>query len=160
LILSPTGGAAGAALAWLARAAVVRFAASSLPPFADLRFDQSVVLFAVGLSLIAPVLFGVVPALRVSSAQRLSERTEAGSRDAQLVRGAFIGAEVALSVVLVVGALLLVQSLVRLQTVDPGFDQRGVVAFTVTLPSARYPKPGDRLLTFEAIDRRLAAQPG
>jgi predicted permease len=160
LILSLVGGAAGVAIAWLTRAAVVRFAASSLPVFADLRFDRSVVLFAVALSMIAPVLFGVVPALRVSRAQRLSERTEAGSRDAQLIRSAFIGAEVALSVVLVVGALLLVRSLLRLQTVDPGFDQRGVVAFTLTLPSARYPKPADRLLAFEEINRRLAAEPG
>src|SRR5262249_36281364 len=67
---------------------------------------------------------------------------------------------VALSVVLVVGAVLLVRSLLQLQTVDPGFDQRGVVAFTVSLPSARYPKPADRLKAFEEIDRRLAAQPG
>src|SRR5262245_25395551 len=160
LILSLVGGAAGVAIAWLTRAAVIRFAASSLPLFADLRFDQSVVLFAVALSLIAPVLFGVVPALRVSRAQRLSERTEAGSRDAQLVRSAFIGAEVALSVVLVVVAVLLVRSLLRLQTVDPGFDQRGVVAFTLTSLPARYQTPAARLLAFEEVDRRLAAQPG
>jgi putative ABC transport system permease protein len=160
LLLSIVGGAAGVAIAWATRAAVVRVAASSLPLFADLRFDRSVALFAVALSMVAPVLFGVVPALRVSRVQRLSERTEAGSRDAHLLRSAFIGAEVALSVVLVVGAVLLVRSLLRLQTVDPGFDQRGVVAFTVTLPSARYPKPADRLVAFEDIDRRLAGQPG
>src|SRR5262249_45614492 len=101
-----------------------------------------------------------VPALRVSRAQRLSERTDAGSRDARFLRSAFIGAEVALSVVLVVGAMLLIRSLLQLQTVDPGFDQRGAVAFTVNLPLARYPKPADRLKAFEEIDRRLAAQPG
>src|SRR5262249_30798201 len=160
LILSLAGGAAGVAIAWAARAAVVRFAAASLPLFADLRFDRSVVSFAIALSVAAPVLFGVVPALRLSRSQRLTERSEAGSREAQLVRSAFIGAEVALSVVLVVGAVLLVKSLLHLQTVDPGFDQRGVVAFTVTLPPARYPKPADRRVAFEEIDRRLAAQPG
>ncbi|HKB12259.1 MAG TPA: ABC transporter permease [Vicinamibacterales bacterium] len=160
LILSLAGGAAGVAIAWAARAAVVRFAAASLPLFADLRFDRSVVSFAIALSVAAPVLFGVVPALRLSRSQRLTERSEAGSREAQLVRSAFIGAEVALSVVLVVGAVLLVKSLLRLQTVDPGFDQRGVIAFTVTLPPARYPKPADRRVAFEEIDRRLAAQPG
>ena len=160
LILSLVGGTAGVMLAWLTRAAVVRFASSSLPLFADLRFDQSVVLFAVSLSVIAPVLFGIVPALRVSRAERLNERSDAGARDAQFMRSAFIGAEVALSVVLVVGAVLLVRSLLRLQTVDPGFDQRGVVAFTISLPSARYPKAPDRQQAFEEIDRRLAAQPG
>ena len=160
LIVSIVGGVGGLAIAWLTRAAVVRFAASSLPLFADLRFDRSVGLFAVALSVIAPVLFGIVPALRVSREQRLSERSDTGSRDAQLLRSVFIGAEVALSVVLVVGAMLLIRSLLQLQTVDPGFDQQGVVAFTVTLPSARYPTPGDRLKAFEEIDRRLAAQPG
>ncbi|OLE96869.1 MAG: hypothetical protein AUG75_15060, partial [Cyanobacteria bacterium 13_1_20CM_4_61_6] len=160
LILSIVGGGAGVVIALLARGAVVRFASASLPLFADLRFDPSVVMFAAGLSVIAPVLFGVLPALRVSRADRLTERGEAGTRDAQFVRGALIGAEVALSVVLVVGAVLLVKSLLRLQTVDPGFDQHGVVAFTLTLPAARYPTAADRRRVFEEIDRRLAAQPG
>jgi putative ABC transport system permease protein len=144
----------------LARGAVVRFAASSLPLFADLRFDRSVILFAVALSLAAPVLFGVLPALRVSRSQRLNERADGGSREAHTMRSILIGTEVALSVMLVVGAVLLVRSLLRLQTVDPGFDQHGVVAFTVTLPSARYPNAADRRRAIEEIDRRLATQPG
>jgi putative ABC transport system permease protein len=160
LILSLVGGAAGLAIAVAVRAAVIRFAAASLPVFADLRFDRSVLLFAVALSLVAPVLFGVVPALRASRGDRLNERADTGTRDAQLIRSVFIGAEVALSVVLVVGAMLLVRSLMRLQTVDPGFDPNGVVAFTVTLPSARYQKPDERRAALEEIDRRLAAQAG
>jgi len=160
LLLSFAGGAAGIAIAVLARGAVVRFAASSLPLFADLRFDRSVILFAIMLSVAAPVLFGVLPALRVSRSQRLNERSDGGSREAQTMRSILIGTEVALSVMLVVGAVLLVRSLLRLQTVDPGFDQRGVVAFTVTLPAARYPNAADRRRAIEEIDRRLAAQPG
>jgi putative ABC transport system permease protein len=160
LMLSLAGGAGGVAIAVLARGAVVRFAASSLPLFADLRFDRVVILFAVALSLAAPVLFGVVPALRVSRSQRLGERADSGSRDAQTMRAILIGAEVALSVMLVVGAVLLLRSLLRLQTVDPGFDQHGVVAFTVTLPAARYATAADRRRAIEEIDRRLATQPG
>jgi len=160
LMLSLAGGVGGVAIAVLARAAVMRFAASSLPVFADLRFDRIVVLFAVGLSLAAPVLFGVVPALRVSRSHRLNERADGGSRDANTIRGLLIGAEVALSVVLVVGAVLLVRSLLRLQTVDPGFNPHGVVAFTLTLPNARYPTAADRRRAVEEIDRRLAAQAG
>ena len=160
LMLSLAGGVGGVAIAVLARAAVIRFAASSLPLFADLRFDRVVVLFAVALSLAAPVLFGVAPALRVSRSHRLNERADGGSREAQTIRGLLIGAEVALSVVLVVGALLLLRSLMRLHTVDPGFDQHGVVAFTLTLPTARYPTAADRRRAVEEIDRRLAAQPG
>jgi predicted permease len=56
--------------------------------------------------------------------------------------------------------VLLVRSLLRLQTVDPGFDQHGVVAFTVTLPAARYPNAADRRRAIEEIDRRLGTQPG
>jgi len=158
LMLSLAGGAGGVAIAVLARTAVVRFAASSLPLFADLRFDRIVILFAVALSLAAPVLFGVVPALRVSRGQRLNERADGGSREAQTMRAILIGTEVALSVMLVVGAVLLLRSLLRLQTVDPGFDQHGVVAFTVTLPAARYPNAADRRRAIEEIDRRLATQ--
>ena len=160
LMLSLAGGAGGVAIAVLARAAVIRFAAASLPLFADLRFDRVVMLFAAALSLAAPVLFGVVPALRVSRSHRLNERADGGSREAHTIRGLLIGAEVALSVVLVVGAVLLVRSLMRLQTVDPGFDQHGVVVFTLTLPNARYPTAADRRRAIEEIDRRLAAQPG
>ena len=160
LMLSIAGGIAGVAIAVLARAAVIRFAAASLPVFADLRFDRVVVLFAIALSLAAPILFGVVPALRASRSHRLNERADGGSREAQTIRALLIGAEVALSVVLVVGAVLLLRSLMRLQSVDPGFDQHGVVAFTLTLPNARYPTAADRRRAIEEIDRRLAAQPG
>ena len=160
LMVSLAGGVGGVAIAVLARAAVMRFAAASLPVFADLRFDRVVVLFAVALSLAAPVFFGVVPALRVSRSHRLNERADGGSREALTIRALLIGAEVALSVVLVVGAVLLLRSLMRLQTVDPGFDQHGVVAFTLTLPNARYPTAADRRRAIEEIDRRLAAQPG
>ncbi len=71
-----------------------------------------------------------------------------------------IAAEVALSIVLVVGAVLLGRSLVRLQAVDPGFDQNHVVTFTLSLPPARYANAAERLRAFEEIDRRLREQPG
>jgi putative ABC transport system permease protein len=160
LVVSVLGGALGFVLAVLVRATVLRLSASVIPIYADLRFDQSVILFDVALTLLAPLVFAVLPALRTASAERLNDRGETAARDTRFLRSTLIAAEVALSIVLVVGAVLLVRSLVRLQAVDPGFNQEHVVAFDITLPSARYPNALARLRAFEEIDRRLTAQPG
>lgn len=160
LVMSILGGACGMAVAFGARAAVLRFAASALPLFADLRFDRSVVFFAVALTFVAPIVFGIGPALRSSSPDRLHERSESGTREGRSVRTALIGAEVALSVVLVASAVLLVRSLIRLQAVDPGFNPERSIAFTITLPTARYGTAPARLAAFEDIERHLHAEPG
>ena len=159
LVVSAIGGALGFGLAVLARATMVKLAASAIPLFAEVRLDGPVVLFNVGLSLLAPVVFGVLPAFTSSRAQALAERTESGSRNSRFLRNGLIAAEVSLSVILVVGALLLSRSLLRLHAVDPGFNQQHVVTFTVTLPSARY-NPAGRLRAFEEIERRLREAPG
>jgi len=68
--------------------------------------------------------------------------------------------EVALSIVLVVGAVLLLRSLARLQDVNPGFAKEHAITFTMTLPAARYPDAGARFRAFTEIERRLREQPG
>jgi putative ABC transport system permease protein len=160
LLVSAIGGALGLAVAVLAQAALLKLAASTIPLFAEVRLDRSVVLFSVALSLAAPVIFGVLPALLSSQPGRLAERGDVASRDAGVLRNTLIAAEVALSIVLVVGAVLLGRSLLRLEAVDPGFDQEHVVTFTLSLPPARYPTSADRLRAFEEIERRLREQPG
>ena len=160
LIVSAIGGALGFGIAILARAAVQQLAASVIPLFAEIRLDLPVVLFCAALSLVAPAIFAVLPALMSSKAGRLAERGEVAARDTRFLRSTLIAAEVALSIVLVVGAVLLGRSLWRLQAVDPGFDQHHVVTFTLSLPAARYAKPADRLRAFEEVERRLRDQPG
>ena len=160
LVLSVVGGALGFALVAAARAVLLRFAGSVVPLFADLRLDWTVVLFDIGLSLAAPMLFGVLPALTSSRTDGLTERTANTSRDTSWARSLLVAGEVALSIVLVVGAVLLVRSLVRLNQVDPGFNQQNVVAFTLTLPSAKYANAVERLRAFEAIEQQLREQPG
>ncbi|HZT75468.1 MAG TPA: ABC transporter permease [Vicinamibacterales bacterium] len=159
LLISSAGGAVGIAVAFAARAALLRLSASALPLFADVQFDTPVLMFAAALTLAAPVLFGVIPALQSSTADRLQERSDAGSRESRATSTLLIAGEVALSVVLVAAAILLARSLLRLRAVDPGFDPDGAVAFTVTLPSARYPDAQTRLNAFEEIERRLRAEP-
>jgi len=106
------------------------------------------------------VLFGVLPALTSSKTDTLAERGASSSRDRSWARSVLVAAEVALSIILVVGAVLLTRSLARLQQVDPGFNQNNVVAFTLTLPAARYPGNVERLRAYEAIEQQLREQPG
>jgi putative ABC transport system permease protein len=160
LVISVLGGALGFGITVLARAALLRLPTSAVPLFAELRLDRSVVLFDIALSLLAPVVFGILPALTSSKTDGLGDRSASAGRDARWLRSVLVAAEVALSIVLVVGAVLLVRSLVRLEDVDPGFNQEHVVTFTLTLPTARYPGPAERLRAFGEIERRLRDQPG
>jgi putative ABC transport system permease protein len=158
-VLSIAGGALGAALAVAAQSALTRFAASAVPLFADVRVDRPVLLFSVALSLAAPILFGIVPGLMSSATSHITERAQSATRDTRAMRNALVAAEVALSIVLTVGAVLLIRSLDRLHDVDPGFDQQRAVAFTLTLPPARYPDAAARLNGFREVERRLRALP-
>jgi putative ABC transport system permease protein len=160
LVLSTIGGALGICLAAATQTMLTRYAASAVPLFAQIEIDRSVMLFALTLAIAGPVIFGVVPALVASRTGHISERTEAGSRETRPLRNLLVASEVALSIVLVVGAVLLLRSLSRLRDVDPGFVQEHAVAFTLTLPSARYPDAAARLRAFQEIERRLADQPG
>ncbi len=116
--------------------------------------------YAVALSLVAPLVFGVLPALASSTPERMNDRSATASRSTGTLRSLLVAVEVALSIVLVVGSMLLVRSLLRLQDVDPGFNADRVVAFTLTLPSARYQDSQARLLAFREIERRLREQAG
>ncbi len=159
LLLSAIGGAVGVALAALGRVVLVRFAPAAVPLFTDLRLDAPVIAFSAVLCLIAPLAFGLLPALTASRGDHLNDRSESSGRGARTMRDALVACEVGLSVVLVVGAVLLVRSLIRLQEVDPGFRQAHVVAFTVPLPSARYPDAARRFIAFDGIERRLRENP-
>jgi putative ABC transport system permease protein len=160
LVLSAIGGALGTAMAAATPAAISRFAPSTLPAFATPQLDRTVLLFAVALATLAPVLFGIVPAIAASRSQRLTERRESPTRLTASARDLVVACEVGLSVVLVVGAVLLVRSLIRLERVDPGFNPDHVVTFKITLPAARYPQGADRVRAFGEIERRLSTAPG
>ena len=111
LVLSAAGGALGFGLAALARIALTRYAASAIPLFAVVQTDRTVLFFALALSLVAPVIFGIVPALSTSRSEQVTERSESASRETRWLRNLLVAGEVALSIVLVVGAVLLVRSL-------------------------------------------------
>ena len=160
IALSAVGGLLGLGLTLTTRSALAQFAGASVPVFAEIQIDRSVLLVALALSLIAPIVFGIVPALTSSKHAHLTARTESSSRETSSLRNLLVAGEVALSIVLVVGAVLLIRSLSHLQDVDPGFNQEQAVAFTLTLPSARYADAASRFLAFHEIERRFREEPG
>ena len=159
VVLSTLGGAAGLWLAVASKALIVSVAGSALPLFADLQVDRAVTAFAVALSLLAPVLFGLAPALVSSRDAAGTVRTEIAPPAQARLRGVLVVAEVALAVTLAVSAGLLVRSLLQLERVDPGFSPSRAVAFRITMPPARYPNDEKTLAAAEEIERRLAADP-
>src|SRR5262249_41691137 len=90
IVLSAIGGIAGIALALVTESALTRYAASAVPLYADVTIDRTVLLFAIAISLGAPMLFGIVPALVSSKGGHLAERVESPSRDARAVRSALV----------------------------------------------------------------------
>ncbi|HLM55388.1 MAG TPA: ABC transporter permease [Pyrinomonadaceae bacterium] len=165
LLLSALGGAAGLLLAaWgvdLLRAAEP----PGIPRLEGLKVDTAVLWFTFGLTLLTSIVFGLAPAWQ-SSRTDLSEALKAGARTAARgaggpVRSALVVAEVALSLVLLVGAGLLVRSLARLLDSDPGFRPEGVTAMAYALPrQARYAEKEQVNRFHRQALERVAALPG
>ncbi len=162
LVLSALGGALGLSIAAWLWAALLRWAPSAIPSFAELRLDPWVLLFALGLTFLAPFVFGLGPALTASRCDFLRDRGQIGHGAERSARPVLVAAEAALSIVLVVGAVLLAQSLLRLEAVNPGFTPAEAVSFSVSLPEARYPEEPKQVQAraMEEILRRLREQPG
>ena len=165
VLLSFVGGALGLAIALWGVEALVALAPGSIPRVNEIGVDRHVLAFALGLSMLTGLVFGAAPAIqlgRVNASGPLREGapTLSGSRSAQRVRKALVVMEVALAMVLVIGAALLLESLARLQRVDPGFDPERVVVARLKLPVARYADSPRVLAYYERVRARVAAVPG
>jgi predicted permease len=158
LVLAVAGGALGLLLAYWAMRVLLAFAGQTLPRAESIGFDARVVLFAAALSLITPLLFGVVPALRAAMGSTFNALKDgahgatAGHGRHRLL-GSLVVAQFALALMLSVGAGLLVRSFMRLLSTDPGFRVAHVVQTTTTLPVGRY-RTGQQVKAFfqQAID--------
>jgi putative ABC transport system permease protein len=138
LAISVIGGALGLALAAGLRLILINAAAGSLPLLTEVRIDWTVAAFNLAISLIAPALFGLLPAFSNQRADTLADRTHAASSQSRRARDLLVSAEIAFSMMLVAGAGLLVESLVRLEHVDPGFQADRAVAFHISFSTPRY----------------------
>src|SRR5258706_8023533 len=163
LVFSAAAGAVGILLAMWALSAIQSVVASQLPPNTLLALNWRALVFTGGITLITSILVGVAPALQASRTplvEMLKDRARGSSSErGGRFRATLIVAEVALSVVLLVGSSLLLISLVRLQGTSPGFEARGAAAAVVAVPIERYRTVAQRVQFFNEVIDRLAAQP-
>lgn len=164
LVIGLAGGAAGVLLALWGGALLRAVMPPALARGAAVGMDTTVLLFAAVLSIGATALFGSLPALRSTAPNLLELLKPAGASGTaggggRRVRELMVVAEVALAIVLLVGAGLMVRSFSRMRAVDPGFRQQDVVSVAVQLPSSRYGR-AERRLFFEQLVGRVQQVPG
>jgi putative ABC transport system permease protein len=165
VLLALAGGALGLALARGVVALVARLGPASIPRLAEASIDARLFLFALGVSVATGVLFGIAPAIQGSGADLNAALREGGrggtaSRSGRMVRNVLVVAEVALAVVVLIGAGLLIRSFVRLRSADPGFQPSGLLTLRLPLAGGRNASPDRRIAFFQQVTDRVAALPG
>ncbi len=166
LVLAAIGTALGALLAWGGVQVLRAFGPADIPRLDEVGLDLPLFFYTLALAFATGVLFGIAPALRqsrVSEAQVLRQGSSTSTSSLRLfganaTRSLLAMAEIALAVVLLIGAGLLIRSFVRLSNVDPGYDPRHVLAFQVSLPDARYGQP-QREAFYGSVLEELSAMP-
>jgi putative ABC transport system permease protein len=169
VILGLTGGATGAVLAWWGINALIKTSSRSYPLLRNASLDAATLGFALLLSIVTGVIFGVVPALTMAregtSSGVLSGSLKEGAsnisagKSSTRVRGLLVVFEIALSLMLLIAAGLLLRSFMRLQRVDPGFDAKGVLTASITAPQESYPTGVRRLALYERFLENLRLAP-
>ena len=162
-VLAVAGGAAGLALAHFTLKASASLLAGQVPRADEIAMDSRVLLFALAASIVTGILAGALPALRAGRTSLTDALKEGGRSEGAVgvgTRRLLVAGEVALSVVLLMGAAVMVRSLVALRTVDAGFDPSGVLTLNVRLSGTRYATPAQRTAFFDSALDRLRALPG
>ena len=165
VVLALIGGVIGAAVGFSGLRGLLAANADSIPRAVEIALDWRVVLFTTVISILTGLVFGMAPLLHlreqvVSVALKDGgQRTTTGSARTR-VRNGLVTAEVALAVVLVVGAGLLLRSFQKLMEVDPGFNRTHLITLGIVLPDATYQKPQSKVDFFDRLVDRLAQLPG
>jgi len=163
LLLSLAGGALGLLLASWGVHLLVAYGPSDVPRLHDVGLDRYVLFFTFLVSMLTGVLFGLVPALQASKpdpGNTLKQDGRGLSSGRNRMRSALIVSEVALSLMLLAGAGLLINSFWRLLRTDAGFDPRGVLALDIPLSRTKYSTPEQRSAAFENLIGRMKTLPG
>lgn len=164
VVLSLCGGAAGVALAYGLMHASLNLMPLDIPRMGDASIDASVLLFDLGVSLVTGLVFGVLPALRMSRsapAQALREgaRSVAGGRGQNRLHNGLVIAQTAIGVVLLISSGLLVRSFIRILNVDPGFDPRHLLTSRLGVSFEKL-NHDQRFQFYQQLLTRLSALPG
>ncbi|HET7295433.1 MAG TPA: ABC transporter permease [Vicinamibacteria bacterium] len=164
VLLAVAGGALGLVVAQFALRVLLALGPAELPRRTQLGFDTSVALLAFGLALATGALAGLVPALRAARTDpqdALREHTRSGPGRANRVgRLVLVASEFGLALVLLAGAVLLIQSFLRLSSVDPGWQAPHVLTARLSLPRDRYGNPAALAAFYERLALRLRRLPG
>lgn len=165
VLLSVAGGALGLLLARFGVTLIVKVLGDRIPPFMQITVDVPVLAFALWLSVLAGVLAGLLPSVRFTKAdvnEALKQGQSRGTSDARGggTRRLLVVSEVALSLVLLIGAGLMIRSLWELRKVQPGFDAHNVLTMTVPLPRNRFSSPAGQISFFQDALARVRALPG
>jgi len=165
VVLALIGGALGAVLGYGGLKALLAINPDSVPRAAEITLDPRVLLFTVVVSILTGVLFGMAPLLNLRervvniSLKESGQRSTAGSARSR-VRNSLVMAEVALAVVLVIGAGLLLRSLWNLMNVDAGFNRSRLLTFGLVLPPSTYQNPQQVIDFFRRVNDQMLQLPG
>ncbi|HEX8706289.1 MAG TPA: ABC transporter permease [Myxococcaceae bacterium] len=165
VLLSGTGGLLGLVLARVSLPALLALAPGGIPSRSDIGVDGAVLAFTFGVSVFAGLLFGVLPAWQASrleprGALQVSALNATTGVKGRLTRKLLVVSEVALSVVLLIGAALLAKSFALLREVSPGMDTRGVLTMKLALPEGRYARPEQLEAFTQRVVERVRSLPG
>jgi putative ABC transport system permease protein len=165
MLLSLLGGALGLALALWNFNAIVAALPAHMPRAAEIHVDRQVLVFTFAVAVMTGVIFGLVPALQASSLNLNEALKESGGKGTggfvrHRVRSLLIVTEIALALVLLVGAGLLIKSFHRLQQVNAGFNPENVLSVPVVMPQSRYPDGNARVAFINRIMEKMKALPG
>jgi putative ABC transport system permease protein len=164
LLLALAGGTIGCGIGYWGVELIKRFGPASIPRLADVAVDTRVLAFSLALSVLIALAFGLEPAFRASRLE-VAEKLKEGGRSVTRrfgLRDALIVSEVAISVPLLIGAGLLIRSLIRLESVNPGFQAENILTTRIALPGSKYSDgTGTKLTAFwrEAV-QSIEAIPG
>jgi putative ABC transport system permease protein len=162
LLLALAGGAMGLIFAYWVASALVAFG-PAIPRLDEIRVDGGVIAFTFGVSLLTSLLCGLAPALSASRPdlnRALKEGGRGSGGSSGLSRAALVVAEVALTLVLLVGAGLLIRSLWRVMRIDPGFNPESALTMQVSLPESEYGGSARKIAFYRQLLERLKSVPG
>jgi putative ABC transport system permease protein len=165
VMLAIIGGGAGLLLAVWGIDGLLALAPEDLPRVKDVGIDGRALLFALGITLVTGLGFGIAPALHASKTDLNETLKDAGRGSTagarrQRVRNLLVVSEVALALVLLIGGGLLIRSFWTLQRVDPGFDPENALAVSISLPPAKYQQEAQWLSFYDQLMKKVSALPG
>ncbi|CAA9252701.1 MAG: Acidobacterial duplicated orphan permease (function unknown) [uncultured Chthoniobacterales bacterium] len=164
VLLALMGGVLGVLLAYWGIQLLIGFGPDNIPRLSEISIDLRVLAFTFGISLLTGVLFGMIPALQASRPD-LNDALKEGSRGStggrsRTLRNVFVVTEVALALILLIGAGLMIRSFMQLQSVQTGFNPENVLTMRAQLPKKGYPEPHHIVDFFKKAQDRIAAVPG